>query len=164
MIKTKNYNTPALKREDAIYISGYTDGEGCFCVSFSKRPKNIKVGLEVKPSFAIGQNYDRREVLDLIQSYFGCGFMRRDYADKTLKFEVRGLDDLLDKVIPHFVEFPLKSSKHKDFLLFAEICRRMKRFEHLEQVGLKNIIKLAYQMNGSGKRKYAEEHMLAFVK
>ena len=90
--------------------------------------------------------------------------MRRDYADKTLKFEVRSLDDLLDKIIPHFVEFPLKSSKYKDFLLFAEICKRMKRFEHLEQAGLKKIIKLAYQMNGSGKRKYAEEQMLAFIK
>ena len=164
MTEAKNHNTPALKREDAIYISGYTDGEGCFCVSFSKRPHNIKVGLEVKPSFAIGQNYDRREVLDLIQSYFGCGFMRRDYGDKTLKFEVRSLDDLLDKVIPHFVEFPLKSAKQRDFLLFAEICKRMKRLEHLESGGLKKIIKLAYQMNGSGKRKYAEEHMLAFVK
>ena len=71
------------------YISGYVDGEGCFCVSFSYRPYNIKLGWEVKPSFAVGQNYDRREVLDLMQRYFDCGFMRRDYGDKTLKFEVR---------------------------------------------------------------------------
>ena len=121
----QSYNTPALKRDLAIYISGYSDGEGCFCVSFSHRPKNIKVGWEVKPSFAVGQNFDRREVLDLMQNYFGCGFMRRDYGDKTLKFEVRSLSNLIEKVIPHFEKFPLKSAKQRDFLLFAKICRKI---------------------------------------
>jgi predicted Ser/Thr protein kinase len=164
MIKTKNYNTPALKREDAIYISGYTDGEGCFCVSFSRRPKNIKVGLEVKPSFAIGQNFDRRQVLDLMEEYFECGFMRRDYADKTLKYEVRSLERLLSKVIPHFYSFPLKSSKQKDFLLFAEICRLMKNQKHLEVKGFRKIVELAYKMNGSGKRKYSKSELFSFLK
>ena len=101
------YNTPALRRELANYISGYVDGEGCFSVSFSKRPK-LKMGWEVKPSFAVGQNYDRREILDLMMEYFGCGFMRRDFADRTLKYEIRSLDKLLTKVIPHFRSFPLK--------------------------------------------------------
>ena len=34
---------------------------------FSQR-KN-KIGWEVKPSFAVGQIYDRREVLDLMMEY-----------------------------------------------------------------------------------------------
>ena len=84
----ERYNTPTLVRELANYLSGYSDGEGCFSVSFSKRPK-LTIGWEVKPSFAVGQNFDRRQVLDLMMKYFGCGFMRRDYADKTLKYEVR---------------------------------------------------------------------------
>lgn len=155
----RHYNTPTLKREFANYISGYVDGEGCFCVSFSKRAK-LKIGWEVKPSFAVGQNFDRRQVLDLMMEYFGCGFMRRDYADKTLKYEVRSLDELLTKVIPHFISFPLKSSKQNDFLLFAEICKRMKRQEHLEVRGFKKIVELAYQMNGSGKRKNSKDVML----
>lgn len=160
----QRYNTPTLKKDLAVYISGYTDGEGCFCVSFSKRPYNIKVGLEVKPSFAVGQNFDRREVLDLMKDYFGCGFMRRDYKDKTLKFEVRSLKDLLGQVIPHFKRFPLFSSKYRDFLLFAEICNLMSRGKHLERVGLRKIIKLAYQMNASGKRKLAEKELLSFIR
>src|SRR3989344_7326638 len=157
----QSYNTPALKRDLAIYISGYSDGEGCFCVSFSHRPKNIKVGWEVKPSFAVGQNYDRREVLDLMKNYFGCGFMRRDYGDKTLKFEVRSLSDLIDRVIPHFEKFSLKSAKQKDFLLFAKICRKIQKLEHLKAKGLKEIIRLAYKMNGSGKRRYSEKELLS---
>ena len=159
----RRYNTPTLKRELANYISGYVDGEGCFCVSFSKRAK-LKIGWEVKPSFAIGQNYDRREVLDLMMEYFGCGFLRRDYADKTLKYEIRSLDELLEKVIPNFKSFPLISAKQKDFLIFAEICKKMKKQHHLDLSGLQKIVTLAYQMNGSGKRKYSKEEMLTLLR
>jgi predicted Ser/Thr protein kinase len=159
----RHYNTPTLKRDLANYISGYSDGEGCFSVSFSKRNK-LNVGWEVKPSFAVGQNFDRRQVLDLMEEYFECGFMRRDYADKTLKYEVRSLEKLLSKVIPHFYSFPLKSSKQKDFLLFAEICRLMKNQKHLEVKGFRKIVELAYKMNGSGKRKYSKSELFSFLK
>ena len=158
----KLHNTLALN-ELAQYISGYVDGEGCFCVSFSYRPRNIKLGWEVKPSFAVGQNYDRREVLDLIQRYFDCGFMRRDYGDKTLKYEVRRIDDLIEKIIPHFKKYPLISAKQKDFLLFADICRKIKSQKHLDRNGLQEIIKLSYQMNGSGKRKFSLKEMIARI-
>ena len=56
------------------------------------------MGWEVKPSFSVGQNYDRREVLDLMKEYFKCGFMRRDYSDKTLSTEVRSLEELLNNM------------------------------------------------------------------
>ena len=147
-----SYNMPALRRDLANYISGYVDGEGCFSVSVSKREK-LKIGWAVKPSFCVGQNYDRREVLDLMMSYFGCGHIRRDWGDRTLKYEVRKIDDLLEKVIPHFQQFPLKSAKQKDFLRFAEICRQMKVSEHRKVRGLRIILKNAYERNGSGKRK-----------
>ncbi len=159
----ENYNTPALRKELSNYISGYVDGEGCFSVSFSKREK-MNIGWEVKPSFAVGQNFDRREVLDLMSKYFNCGSMRRDYADKTLKFEVRSLKDILENIIPHFESFPLKSSKQKDFILFAEICRRMNKLEHHTIEGFRKIVELAYSMNGSGKRKYSKAEMQNFLR
>ena len=64
------------------------------------------------------------------------------------------------KIIPHFEQVPLKSSKQKDFILFARICRKMKNSKHLTIEGFRKIIQLAYQMNGSGKRKYSEVDML----
>ena len=121
------------------------------------------MGWEVKPSFSVGQNYDRREVLDLMKEYFKCGFMRRDYSDKTLKYEVRSLGELLNNIIPHFQKFPLLSSKNKDFLLFAEICGQMRNFEHRKSRGIKRIINLAYRMNSSGKRKYSQKAILDSV-
>ena len=150
---------PTLSKDLANYISGYVDGEGCFSVSFSQRPK-LKVGWEVKPSFAVGQNYDRAEVLGLMQKYFACGFIRRDYSDKTLKYEVRGIDDLFFKIIPHFRKFPLRSSKRKDLILFERICKKVKQHQHLTPRGLKLIVILAYQMNSLGRRRYRKIDIL----
>lgn len=156
------HNTPTLKtkqRNVAEYISGFTDGEGCFSVSFSRREKFL-IGWETKPSFCVAQNYDRAEVLYLMQKYFGCGFLRRDYGDKTLKYEVRSLTDLLCKVIPHFEKYPLLSAKNKDFKLFKRICHLMDTGKHGELQGLEKITSLAFKMNPGGKRKYKRNQIL----
>ncbi len=153
------YNTPALDDGFAHYLSGYADGEGCFSVSFSVRPK-LKVGWEVKPSFAVGQNADRAEVLLQMQRYFNCGFIRINRSDKTIKYEVRSLDDLVGKILPHFEQYPLRSSKQRDVILLSKICSLMQENQHLSKDGLRKIIHLAYQMNISGKRKFPESEIL----
>lgn len=89
--------------------------------------------------------------------------MRRDYGDKTLKFEVRRIDDLVEKIIPHFEQYPLHSAKYEDFLLFAKISRMIKDKKHLNSKGAKEIIELSFQMNGSGKRKYSKEEMISRI-
>jgi hypothetical protein len=135
------------------YLSGYVDGEGCFTVSISPRP-TLLVGWEVRPSLSVIQNSDRSEVLLLMQEYFGCGTMRPDRSDRTLKWEVRSLPVLMARIVPHFKAFPLLSSKQQDFELFAVICERMVRGEHLTPMGLQGIVRLARRMNPSGKRGY----------
>ena len=112
------------------------------------------VGWEVRPSLSVSQNGDRREVLLLLQEYFGCGTLRPDRSDKTLKWEVRNLSLLVDRIIPHFEMYPLLSGKRADFEAFADICRRMARGEHLNREGLKEIVRRAGRMNPSGRRGY----------
>ncbi len=157
------HNTPALsKRNVPEYISGFVDGEGCFSVSFSKRPRFL-VGWETKPSFSVSQNHDRAQPLFIMQKHFGCGFMRDGISDKTLKYEVRRLDDLLEKVLPHFEQYPLLSAKQEDVRLLKEVCLLMKMGEHVTPKGMKKVMKLAFQMNPSGKRRYAQNDILAFM-
>lgn len=152
---------PALNKNRNIreYISGYVDGEGSFCVSFSKRDKFL-VGWETKPSLSISQKEERANVLFLIQKVLKCGFIRKDTSDGTLKYEVRSLEDLLKKVIPHFEKYPLLSPKQKDFLSFKKICCFMKNGKHKKASGLRKIVLIACKMNPSGKRKYTREHIL----
>ena len=139
------------------YLSGYADGEGSFCVSFSPRSK-LRAKLEVRPSFSVSQNSDRSEVLKLFQQTLDCGTIRPDRSDKTLKFEVRSLSEINEKVIPFFEKYQLKSSKSKVFLLFSEICRTM-----VKKGSLEKIVDLAIKMNTSGKRKYNTQKLLSIL-
>jgi hypothetical protein len=120
----------------------------------------MDVGWEVRPSLSVSQNGDRSEVLLLMREYFGCGTVRPDRSDKTLKWEVRSLPLLVARVVPHFETYPLLSSKQRDFELFASVCERMVRREHLTRTGLQEIVRLAGQMNPSGKRGYAPARII----
>jgi LAGLIDADG endonuclease len=144
------------------YLSGYVDGEGCFTVSIAPRP-TLRVGWEVRPSLSVSQNGDRREVLLLLQEYFESGTLRPDRSDKTLKWEVRSLDVLINRVVPHFETYRLLSGKQKDFEAFAEICRRMVRGQHLLPAGLREIVRLAREMNPSGRRGYEPSLILTSI-
>ncbi len=135
------------------YISGYADGEGCFNVSFCRRA-SLRSGWEVRPSFSVSQNADRRQVLDLMLEYFDCGSIRPDRSDLTVKFEVRAINDLTRRIVPHFEKYPMMSAKQNDFVAFARVCQLVDAGEHLRASGLQSIVSLVAPMNSSGRRKF----------
>ena len=160
-------NTPALIKErdtyeavalDPWYVTGLADGEGCFCVSFSKRP-GMRMGLEVRPSFALSLTERDRPVLEELRMFFGCGSIRHSRSDKTFKFEARSTHELTKRVIPHFESHPLVGGKVRSFEGFARICRMIGQGNHLERDGLREIIGIACEMN-LGKRRYSREQLL----
>ena len=145
------------------YLSGFTDGEGSFCVYFSPRSR-MTLGWEVRPSFSVGQNTSRPEVIELFRDFFKCGSLRPNKRDNTIKYEIRSLKLLLGIVIPHFRKYPLLSSKAKDFDKFVVICNLLSKNAHLTVDGLKEIIELAFSMNGFGARRYQKEYILNSIK
>jgi hypothetical protein len=144
------------------WIVGFTDGEGCFCVSFTKN-KRYSCNLEVRPSFSLSQKKHSLESLKLLHFYFDCGGIRYSKKDGMYKFEIRKLEDLCRVVIPFFLKYPLKTKKKDDFILFVFICESMFKSYHLNINGLTQIIESAYVMNGSGKRKYSKDELLRFI-
>ena len=124
----------------------------------------LAVGWEVRPSLSVSQNGDRAEVLQLIQAYFECGSIRPDRSDKTLKWETRRLEDMVERVIPHFESYPLVSGKRLDFERFARVCRLMAAGAHRDRAGLCEIVELVRHMNPSGKRRYDAEAILASLR
>jgi LAGLIDADG DNA endonuclease family protein len=135
------------------YLSGYADGEGCFCVSFN-RSKRHRFGWEIRPSFSVSQNGDRAEVLEHFQRMLGCGSLRPDRSDKTIKFEARSVSDLATRILPHFERYPLLSSKQKDFEKFAAIVPLMHEGAHLHPDGFTKIVDLAAALNASSKKRF----------
>ena len=147
---------------EPFYITGFTDGEGCFSVSFNYRNK-FKTGVEVRPSFSISQNKRNLNVLKEIQNYFGVGNIRFSKRDDTYKYEVRSLTELYKVIIPFFRKFPLRTSKRTDFELFFDICQKMQNNSHNQIKSLRLIIEKAYLMNLSGKRRIKKEDILKYM-
>ncbi len=148
--------------EMASYITGLVDGEGSFMVSFSKRDK-LKTGVEVRPAFSVSQHKRNREILFRLQEYFKCGSVRFDSHDDTYKYEVRSLDEIIKYIIPHFEQYPLRTTKQQDFERLKMICLLMRTRHHRSEVGIREIIGVAYQMNNLGARRYTKDTLLQTV-
>ena len=144
------------------YITGFSDGEASFCISFTKRAK-FKLGIEVRPSFSVSQHKRSLKILQEINKYFGVGGIRFSKRDQNYKYEVRSIKDLTKIIIPHFLKYPLKTKKARDFQIFCDICKKIDSNLHLNRKYLVEIINQAYQMNESGKRKYKKDELLKLV-
>ncbi len=153
-------------RCNPYWVTGFTDGEGCFCISF-QRCERLRLKIEVRPSFTISESCKRGSPfrgVERVQEFFGCGFIRYSRKDGTYKFEVRSLSNLCEKIIPHFDQYPLETAKKIDFLRFREISLLMRQGKHLHGGTFLKILDLAFEMNPAGKRKYTKESLLKFLK
>jgi hypothetical protein len=52
------------------------------------------------------------------------------------------------------------TTKKADFEIFSKVCDRVAQMKHRNPEHLKEIIKIAFKMNCSGKRKYKEAELL----
>ena len=146
------------------YLSGFIDGEGCFSVSFTLREK-MKYGVEIRPSFSIGQSIskDNYLLLERVKAVLGCGAIRVSKGDRCYKYETRNLSHIRGKIIPFVEAHPLCSSKRDDFVLFTKICSLIADKSHLTPEGIKKVVELAFQMNRSGTRKTAQVKLLETI-
>lgn len=64
-----------------------------------------------------------------------------------MRFVVQKKDDILNKIIPHFNNYPLITSKELNFKTFKEASEIVAKNEHLNINGLNKIIKLKNEMN-----------------
>lgn len=133
------------------WITGLVDGEGSFMILFTPN-KKLNVGWEVRPSFAISLNKKDRGILFQLQEFFNCGSVRPCKSDNTYKYEVRSLEDLDKKIIPHFVKHqPL--IKFKELAVFQKVILLMKEKEHLSKSGLSKIVVLVKTINRQTNKK-----------
>lgn len=144
------------------YIVGFTDGEGCFSVSFSKRRK-MKMGIEVRPSFSVSQHLRNEKILQRFRRFFKCGSIRYCRKDNTYKYEVRSVRELVTKIIPHFEKYPLQTTKKQSFTQFCKICRILQQGKHLQPKGMQKVILLSEKINKAGLKKYDRKKLLKLI-
>jgi len=134
------------------WISGFVDGEGCFTISIIRN----KYGWQVFPEFVVSQGEKSRAALNKIEKFFKCGYInlntRRDnHHEQMLKYCVRSIHDLNDKIVPFFEKNKLKTYKQKDFQVFCKVIKMMILGKHKSEKGLEKVRSLLQTMN---RRKY----------
>ena len=135
---------------EAQWITGFVDGEGCFHVGINPHP-DMKTGHQVLPEFTVVQHERDVQVLHALKAHFDCGVVRKNHGDR-MAYRVRGQKHLLERIIPFFVEHPLKTKKHVDFEKFRKVLLMMKAGEHLTPDGIERIRAVARQMNRGRSR------------
>ena len=140
------------------WILGFTDGEGCFSVSFIKN-KTTKTGWQIFPEFVITQGAKSLPALGIIKDYFGCGrlFINKRYdnhREHLYRYCVRSIVELEKIIIPFFRKNALKTYKSNDFQIFSEIVSLMIKRVHLNEKGMRKIAKLVEQMNRKKKSRF----------
>lgn len=137
------------------YIVGLVDGEGSFTV-YVRNPdskKVVKRRVTVEPKFYIKLVEKDKEVLERVQTFFGCGsiYFQKDTRpnhQNCYRYEVYSKDDLLKVIIPFFTKHRLQfPSKRADFEMFSEIMEMIARKEHLTENGLRLLFLLKQRMH-----------------
>jgi hypothetical protein len=126
------------------YVTGFTDGEGCFSVSVSTNLR-YKTGYRVKAAFHIGLHIRDIALLEQIQLFFGVGNITKLGAE-SVQFRVSGLEDL-KVIMNHFDKYPLVTNKQSDYLLFKKVVYIMEQGIHLTIEGLNKIMSIKAVLN-----------------
>lgn len=127
-----------------LFVTGFTDAEGSFMISFSKSSES-RHGFRIRAIFQIELHEKDLELLKAIQAFFqGIGSIVSTKSGVALK--VRSLDDL-KVILAHFDKYPLITKKQADFELFKSVVKKLSLKEHLKLQGFKEIVNIRASMN-----------------
>lgn len=159
-MNTKQRDYQQERPEDAGWICGFVDGEGCFSVSII-RNKTTSSGWQIFPEFVVTQGIKSRASIEGIQDFFACGRIyenrRHDnHKENLLRYCVRSRKDLLERIIPFFEKNPLRTAKREDFKKFKRILLLMEKGAHRKESGLRQIARIIERMNRKVPSRFLE--------
>jgi hypothetical protein len=135
------------------YLFGLIDGEGMFHVGVVPSPFT-RLGWQVIYLFKVAQNPIGEPVLRSLEERLGCGSIspnaKAGSKDRTLKYVVRDLESLTDRVVP-FCDGNLVV-KREALEAFKAVLARVRDGDHLTANGLLQIVDIAYAMNTKARR------------
>lgn len=107
------------------WLSGFCDGEACFYIGTCKPRTATGFRDAVCIRFVIKLRGDDRSILESIRDYLECGAVShagkaKPNHGRCLQYLVASVDDLRNRVVPHFVSFPLRAKKRRDFEVFSQ--------------------------------------------
>ena len=109
-------------------------------------------GYQVSHEFVVTQGASSVRCLYELREFFGAGevYVNRRYdnhRDHLYRYSVTKRQDLLERIIPFFEEYQLRSAKRLDFEKFAACVRRIAAGRHRTRAGLADIVEIMQTMN-----------------
>ena len=144
-LKIKNFN----------YIAGLTSGDGCFFVSIRNSSYTVS-GKSLVLKFQIVQHSRDVELMKMLISTLGCGRIELVLQQSAVYYVVTKYQDILEKLIPLFDNYPIKGVKALDYSDFKKIVFLMKDKAHLTEQGLMEIRSIKLNMNLLRSKKLAK--------
>jgi len=121
-----------------FWIAGFTSGEGCFFFYIGK-DSNMKLGYRVRVGFQLTQHIRDRQLLILLETYFGCGKYYLSNDHRHGDYIVSDVSDLAEKIIPFFEKYKIIGIKEQDYLDWSEVIKLIIAKKHLTPEGLDQI-------------------------
>lgn len=129
------------------WLVGFVSGEGCFFINLSASASN-KIGYKVSLLFSITQHIRDRELLESIVNFLHCGAIKESSSRMNiLTFKVHNFSDIVEKIIPFFIENKVLGVKSEDFYCWCKAVELMKQNKHLTSSGLDEIKLIKSGMN-----------------
>jgi len=133
----KNFNiTP-------FWLSGFTQSDGSFVISYSTNENGIPV--RPTPVFNITQYLIEYDLFIEIKKYLGKGKVYKNRQNVT--FVVKSIDEIVNVLFPLFDKHPLRGSKLNGYNIFKAVVLMIKNKRHLTLEGTIQILNLSYFMN-----------------
>ena len=124
-------------------ITGYVEAEGNFLISVYKYSHRISRSI----SFNIRIHSEDIIFLTVIRNYFNCGTISSIDKNGHVNLTIKRIADINNIIIPFFTKYPLRGTKHLDYLLFVEAADIFSKNEHLTEKGTARLLELKNQMN-----------------
>ncbi len=124
------------------WITGLIDAEGSFGVNLIK-DNTRKLDYIVTTYVELGMNYKDKTLIYKIKETFDSGNIFYNSNDKTYKWKVSDINQISNKIIPHFKKYFLLTQKRADFEIFAKVVDIIKT----KPKGLQKIVNLKASLN-----------------
>ncbi len=122
------------------WVIGFVDGEGCFSIGLVRQPnrkgrRGYKTGYQVSHDFVVTQGASSVHCLGELREYFGVGrvYVNRrndNHRENLYRYSVHRRQDLLERIIPFFREYPAAISKARRLREVRFLCRAVAGGQH----------------------------------
>jgi hypothetical protein len=132
------------------FVTGLIEAEGSFSI-LKHKDKRAKYHINISLSFRITMLSNEILLLNMINNFFGCGYLSIENKRGAVTFAVQDIFSIKNKIIPHFLKYPLRGTKYLDFMSFKKALYIIESNKHLTEDGINELYTISKNMNSYRK-------------